>query len=433
MPFIRLLVVGAGALAALVLPAAARAGTVSGVAGVSNTYQGTDAEDSVTLTITGGQTVFAATAVTFGGMGPCTAIPPDEVSCANAPTAIVSGFGADDRIDGSALPATTSLQADGGAGGDYLLDGAANDTLSGGPGGDTWIAGRGADVFAGGDGDDTVDYSGRTAAVTIRLNGAPVSGEAGENDTIGADVEGAYGGSGNDSIVGNGLGNRLYGGGGNDSIVGGSAEDRVEGNEGDDVIDTRDGRYDSVDCGPGTDVLYADPGDGATNCEIAPDRDGDGTLNEQDCAPDDAAIHPGAGEIVGNSVDEDCVGGPQYLRVSASVGYSASRRGNSAKFIKLTVNEIKAGDRIELRCSGGKRKGCPFTKKTRTGKAGKARVNLLPLLKKRYLKRNAVLEVRVTRPNEIGRVVRLKVGKRGAIKSEPLCLAVGAAKPAKCS
>ncbi len=430
MPFTRLLLVGAGVFA-LALPAAAQAGTVTGSAGVSNTYQGTDAEDSVALTVIGGQTVFGVTGVTFGGTGPCTAMT-DEVQCTNAPTVVVNGLGAGDRIDGSALPATTSLQADGGAGGDELLDGAANDTLSGGPGDDRWFPGRGADVFTGGDGDDTVYYSDRTGAVTIRLNGAPVSGEAGENDTIGADVEGAYGGSGNDSIVGNGLGNRLYGGGGNDSIVGGTAEDRVEGNEGDDVIDTRDGRYDSVDCGPGNDTLYADPGDGATNCEIAPDRDGDGTLNEQDCGPDNPAIHPGAGEIVGNNVDEDCAGGPQYLRVSATVGYSATRRGNSAKFIKLTVNEIRRGDTIELRCTGGKSKGCPFSKKAQTGKS-KAKINLLPLLKQRYLKRNAVLEVRVTRPNEIGRVVRLKVGKRGAIKSEPLCLAVGAAKPSKCS
>ena len=60
-------------------------------------------------------------------------------------------------------------------------------------------------------------------------------------------------------------------------------------------------------------------------------------------------------------------------------------------------------------------------------------MNLLSLLKKRYLKQNAVLEVRVTRPNEIGRVLRLKVGKRGAIKSEPLCLPVGATAPSKCA
>ena len=199
------------------------------------------------------------------------------------------------------------------------------------------------------------------------------------------------------------------------------------------TIDARDGRFDSIDCGPGTDTLLADPGDSAANCEIAPDRDGDGTPNEQDCAPDNAAVHPGAGEIVGNAVDEDCAGGPQYLRVSASLSYSIARRGNTAKFVKLTVNEIKAGDTIEVRCTGGKRKACPFTKKTQTGKAGKAKVNLLSLLKKRYLKQNAVLEVRVTRPNEIGRVLRLKVGKRGAIKSEPLCLPVGATAPAKCT
>jgi hypothetical protein len=38
----------------------------------------------------------------------------------------------------------------------------------------------------------------------------------------------------------------------------------------------------------------------------------------------------------------------------------------------------------------------------------------------------------VTRANEIGRVQRLKVTKRGVVKSELLCLNVGATKPAKC-
>jgi hypothetical protein len=425
----RFLAVGAAALA-LALPAAAQAGTVSGAAG-SNTYQGTDEGETVALSIAGARTVFAAAGVTLGGPGDCL-LTPDEVSCATAAATIVNALGADDRIDGSLLTAATSLRADGGVGADYLLDGAGNDILSGGPGGDVWIAAGGTDVFAGGDGDDTVDYSLRGGAVLIRLNGTPVSGEAGENDTVGADVEGALGGAGNDTIVGNNLGDRLYGNGGNDTITGGAAEDRVEGNEGDDVIDTRDGRFDSIDCGGGTDTLYADAGDSAVNCEIAPDRDGDGTINEQDCAPDNAAIHPGAGEIVGNAVDEDCTGGPQYLRVTASLSFSVARRGNTAKFVKLTINEIKPGDTIEVRCTGGKSKGCPFTKKTQKGKS-KPKVNLVSLLKKRYLKRKAVLEVRVTRPNEIGRVLRLTVGKRGAVKSEPLCLGVGATKPAKCS
>ena len=35
----------------------------------------------------------------------------------------------------------------------------------------------------------------------------------------------------------------------------------------------------------------------------------------------------------------------------------------------LTLSEIKAGDTIEVRCTGGKRKSCPFSKKTQTGKS----------------------------------------------------------------
>ena len=428
----RLVAVSAGALA-LALPTTAQAGSVLQDNGV-NTYRGTDVEETVTVSIEGGDTVFRASGVTLGGPGPCTPDPVegDRINCPTTPTTAVSAQGAADRADAAAVTGT-SLLLDGGAGNDYLLDGAGNDTISGGPGGDVWIAGGGSDVFAGGDGDDSVDYSGRGAAVTIRLDGSAVSGQAGENDVVGGDVEGAFGGAGNDVIAGNGIGDRLIGNGGNDSITGGAGEDRIEGSEGDDTIDSRDGRFDSIDCGAGTDTLLADAGDAAVNCEIAPDRDGDGTLNEQDCAPDNAAIHPAAGEIVGNAVDEDCKGGPQYLRVSASLSYSTARRGNTAKFTKLTVNEIKAGDTIEIRCAGGKSKACPFSKKTQTGKAGKAKVNLLALMKKRYLKRNAVLEVRVTRPNEIGRVLRLKVGNRGTIKSEPLCLPVGATKPAKCA
>ena len=211
---------------------------------------------------------------------------------------------------------------DGGGANDYLRDGPGNDTLTGGTGDDTMVAGPGADSFTGGDGADGADYRDRSASVTITLlGGVADDGEAGEGDFIAADVESAFGGSGNDTIRGNDLGGYLIGGSGNDTITAGKAEDRVEGNEGDDVIDTRDGRYDSIDCGPGNDTLFADPGDGAVNCEIAPDPDGDGSLAPADCAPTDPAIHPGAGEIVGNTVDEDCAAGPLYLRVIAPVSF----------------------------------------------------------------------------------------------------------------
>ena len=198
------------------------------------------------------------------------------------------------------------------------------------------------------------------------------------------------------------------------------------------MIDARDGRYDSIDCGPGTDTLYADPVDFAENCEIAPDRDGDGYLNEADCAPDNAAINPGAGEIIGNAVDEDCKSGPLYARVVSPVSYSIKRQAsrNRMRFTKVTVGEIKPGDKIEIRCST-KARGCPFTKKTVTGKS-KRTVSVLSQFKSRYLRKGAVIEIRTTRANEIGSVRRLTVGSRGTVKSQILCLNVGATTPTRC-
>jgi hypothetical protein len=164
----------------------------------------------------------------------------------------------------------------------------SNDVDTGGVGNDSWHADPGADSFSGGDGDDTADHRDRTAPVTITADGRADDGEAGEGDNVGADVEELFGGSGGDHVAAGPNGSRLHG-------------------------------------GPGNDVVYADPGDATTNCEVAPDRDGDGWLNEQDCAPDNPAIHPGAGEIVGNDVDEDCKDGPAYFSVDA--GTESSRRG----------------------------------------------------------------------------------------------------------
>ena len=215
-------------------------------------------------------------------------------------------------------------------------------------------------------------------------------------------------------------------------MVGGSAEDRVEGEEGDDTIDTRDGVYDSVDCGGGNDIVYADLGDFTTGCEIAPDVDGDGFGVPEDCAPLDPEVHPGAAEIYGNAVDEDCKDGPAYLRVVNPISYSILRRLHppSARFKKLVVAEVLAGDRIEVRCKG---RGCPFRKKTRIGQAGKPTVNVAKLLKRRYLRRGAVLEIRVLRENQIGKVQRYRVGRGGTVKGKGLCLGVGAGTPAPCA
>ena len=73
----------------------------------------------------------------------------------------------------------------------------------------------------------------------------------------------------------------------------------------------------------------------------------------------------------------------------------------------------------------------PFSRKTITGKR-KRTVSVLTYFKSRYLRKGAVIELRTLRANEIGSVRRLTVGSRGTVKSQLLCLKVGATTPTRC-
>lgn len=73
---------------------------------------------------------------------------------------------------------------------------------------------------------------------------------------------------GNDRLEGRGGGDVLVGGGGADTLIGGPGDDRVHGGDSPDAIWVRDGRRDTVDCGPGIDVVDADRRDVVhPNCE----------------------------------------------------------------------------------------------------------------------------------------------------------------------
>ena len=468
---LRILAAGIGAIAALGLPATAPAGVVIRDAS-SITYNADPASGSGERVDVGSESglafVSSERGATTSSPG-CTEPDPNRVECPISPAFIVNLLGFDDSLSASQVTGAQTLEAhgrgggdtidgtqnndrlfgedgvdtlggtggndvlDGGPGDDYLDDGSGDDLVSGGPNNDSFTVGTGRDDISGGDGQDTADFSARTGAVTITPNDQADDGEAGEGDNVHSDVESVTGGSGNDRIVAGPNASYLYGRGGNDSITGGPGEQRIEGNEGDDTIDTRDGAFDSIDCGPGNDVVLADAGDSTTGCETAPDRDGDGTLNEGDCAPDDAAVHPGAGEIFGNAVDEDCSGSPGYFKVTSGVTFRfvTKRRPPRIRITSLRLTALRAGDRIEIRCTG-RRKGCPFRLVRRTARAGRPNINLASVFKKRLLRRGAGVEVRILRANYIGKVVRFKVTKRPNINQTPLCLGVGATSPGPC-
>jgi Ca2+-binding RTX toxin-like protein len=173
-----------------------------------------------------------------------------------------------------------------------FTDGPGNDNIDGGAGNDVSHQGpeaQGSDVFEGGGGGDTMDYKDRTSAVNVTLDGSSNDGDptanngAGEGDNADgvaafnggpacADVnniigegpfpepfeadpfdeepffdreagdragttENVNGGSGNDILTGNDLGNALIGNAGNDTIAGRGGNDTLSGGDGTDWVD----------------------------------------------------------------------------------------------------------------------------------------------------------------------------------------------------
>jgi Ca2+-binding RTX toxin-like protein len=141
-----------------------------------------------------------------------------------------------------------------------IWGGDGNDVLKGGDGPNLLDGGPGADVMNGGGDIDIVDYSYRVAPVTANLDGsAGDDGQAGEGDTIGADVEGLFGGSGNDTLTGNAADGVIFGGDGADTIRDAGGRDFIDSGDGSDAIFAFDGASDTISCEGGPDVVSADP------------------------------------------------------------------------------------------------------------------------------------------------------------------------------
>ena len=117
-----------------------------------------------------------------------------------------------------------------------------------------------SDVVTGGKGIDTVDYSGRTAPLTIKLDVTADSGDRSvtpvEGDSL--DCENATGGSGVNTMTGNAGPNWLFGGPSNDAISGGAGDDTLDGGGGDDALDG----------GSGADICFNDGAGQRLECEL---------------------------------------------------------------------------------------------------------------------------------------------------------------------
>lgn len=334
MPPTRLLL--AAMAVALLAPAAAHAATISHSGGVLTYTAAPGEENNLSLSVQApgfctvrsdpcflvsegsGVTITSATA------GVCTARESaSEVECDVPASAVVDLGDGNDTVFDWAGPSTV----DGGTGDDGLDGNAGNDTLRGGAGADTLLGEAGDDLLEGGDGDDAlegfgvnssdtendtsgrdvylggggtdlVDYTSRTDALSIDLDGVGDDGAPGEADTVGADIERIYGGSGDDTLTGNAAVNWLYGYGGDDILRGGAGDDILKGGNGADGLFGEDGGDglegedggDRLDGGLGVDAFDGDGGFSGADTILA--RDGTAETINCGAGTDSAIVDP---------------------------------------------------------------------------------------------------------------------------------------------
>jgi hypothetical protein len=163
-----------------------------------------------------------------------------------------------------------------------------------------------------------------------------------------------------------------------------------------------------------------------------PDSDGDGYPSNVDCNDGAASIHPKAIDPPGDGVDQDCDGADTpYPRITTSIQYQFSAGRRTTRTVVLVVKAVPAGATVEVRCKGH---GCfKGVKRVRSTKAGTNVDVRRRFLRKRRLRVRARLEVRVVAPATIGKVDRFTMRSNKTPRVRFLCLAPGATKPGACA
>jgi PKD repeat protein len=125
------------------------------------------------------------------------------------------------------------------------------------------------------------------------------------------------------------------------------------------------------------------------------DADGDGAASNVDCNDANPAVKPGAKEIPGNGVDDDCSAGDALKRVGTTVKASWRVGKRSTAVRRLGLRKLPAGAVATVACAG---RGCPLKSKRLTFKKPRKSASLTRLFNRRASRRSKRVIVARLRP-----------------------------------
>jgi hypothetical protein len=97
---------------------------------------------------------------------------------------------------------------------------------------------------------------------------------------------------------------------------------------------------------------------------------------------------------------------PKPTRIEAPIRTFWDVKARGTRVLQFLVKHVPADGHVAISCRG---KGCPF--RSKTVKVKGSRANALSLFKRRRLRPGTRVEVRITAPDRIGRVVRYTIAR----------------------
>ena len=175
-------------------------------------------------------------------------------------------------------------------------------------------------------------------------------------------------------------------------------------------------------------------GGGGTVQPSGIDNDKDGFFAGQDCNDGNNAIRPGAVEVKGNNLDENCDGlAEPFPTLTSGVASKWDVKGGSLTMTSLQVTQqFPKGWKAVIKCSGKPK--CSFkTVSLKAGKVKKGAATIISKLskKQRKFKAGQTIEVWVSAPSFNTKVARLVLRKGKIPTTQPFCVLPGQTKAQK--